>query len=165
MTSPTHTTTRTTIPSATLTSSATSLPTAVPTSTTAAPTPASTPTPGVRLVGDLVTYVPGLRTAYDAHLVAQGRVQPHVFFWDVVQATVHSFLADPLLPGRQGGADWQRTLDFLEAQSRLGVVGIDEVIITSFLGDLPHPHEPGHPLVRQLGPVMAARFHHLRPGG
>ncbi|MFE4593382.1 hypothetical protein [Streptomyces laurentii] len=143
---------------------------------TTLPTPGAIP--GVQLVGDLVAYVPGLRTAYDAHVVCQGRVQPHVFFWDVVQATVQSYVADADA-GHKGDshksdshkgdgherADWRRTLDFLEAQSRRGVAGVDEVIVTSFLGDLPHPHEPGHALVRQLGPVLAARFGRLRPGG
>ncbi|BAU85756.1 hypothetical protein SLA_4872 [Streptomyces laurentii] len=144
-----------------------------PASTPALPAttlPTPTITPGIQLVGDLVAYVPGLRTAYDAHVVCQGRVQPHVFFWDVVQATVQSYVADADHDADHKGdsherADWRRTLDFLEAQSRRGVAGVDEVIVTSFLGDLPHPHEPGHALVRRLGPVLAARFGRLRPGG
>ncbi|MFF8603656.1 hypothetical protein ACF065_30235 [Streptomyces sp. NPDC015232] len=130
-------------------------------STPAPSTPApSSPTPGVQLVRDLVDRVPGFRGAYDAHVFSQGHVRPHVFFWDVVQDTVRSYL------GQEGCAvDWRRTLEFLEEQSRRGAVGVDEVIVTSFLGDLPHPCEPGHGIVAELGPVMAARFLRLRPGG
>ncbi|MFF6773620.1 hypothetical protein ACFY8W_08650 [Streptomyces sp. NPDC012637] len=114
----------------------------------------------MQLVSDLVARVPEFRPAFDAHVFRQGDVLPHVFFWDVVQGTVRAFL------GEEGCAvDWRRTLDFLEEQCNRGEVGVDEVIVTSFLGDLPHPHEPGYAIVRQLGPVMAARFLRLRPGG
>lgn len=131
-------------------------------------TPALTPTSSVQLVSDLVARVPGFRDAYDAHVFSQGRVQPHVFFWAVVQDTVRSFLGqDGGQDGDQDGCavDWRRTLDFLEEQSRRGEAGVDDVIVTSFLGDLPHPYEPGYGIVGELGPVMAARFLRLRPGG
>ncbi|WP_370414658.1 hypothetical protein [Streptomyces fradiae] len=127
-------------------------------------TPALAPTTsGVQLVSDLVDRVPGFRSAYDAHVFSQGRVQPHVFFWDVVQGTVRAFLGEEGDEGRP--VDWRRTLDFLEEQSRRGEAGVDDVIVTSFLGDLPHPYEPGYGIVGELGPVMAARFLRLRPGG
>ncbi|MFB7029040.1 MULTISPECIES: hypothetical protein [unclassified Streptomyces] len=117
-------------------------------------------TPSVQLVSDLVTRIPEFREAYEIHVLHQGGVLPHVFFWDVVQDTVRSFLGeDPAAP------DWRRTLAFLEEESCRGVLGIDEVIVTSFLGDLPSPHEPGHALVHRLGPVMAARFARMRPLG
>ncbi|MFG3346563.1 hypothetical protein ACGF1Z_16045 [Streptomyces sp. NPDC048018] len=121
----------------------------------------TTTTPSsVQLVSDLVARVPAFRDAYHTHVFHQGGVLPHVFFWNVVQGTVDSFL------GEAGdGSDWRRTLDFLEEQSRRGVLGVDEVIVTSFLGDLPAPHEPGYEIVGQLGPVLAARFLRVRPGG
>lgn len=97
---------------------------------------------------------------YETHVFTQGGVQPHVFFWDVVQGTVRSFLGeDP------AAADWRRTLDFLEEQCCRGLIDIDEVIVTSFLGDLPSPHEPGHAIVHQLGPVLSAKFVRMRPLG
>ncbi|MER7518551.1 hypothetical protein [Streptomyces sp. NPDC126499] len=136
--------------------------TPTPTTPTTPPrtTPNSAPAPSVQLVNDLVARIPTLRAAYDSHVLTQGGVLPHVFFWDVVQGTVRAYL------GQEGSAaDWQSTLDFLEEQSRRGDVGVDEVIVTSFLGDLPHRGEPGYGIVRQLGPVMAARFLRLRPGG
>ncbi|MFH9722525.1 hypothetical protein ACH4M4_06125 [Streptomyces sp. NPDC017254] len=116
--------------------------------------------PSVQLVSDLVTRIPEFRNVYENHVFHQGDVQPHVFFWDVVQDTVRSFLGEA-----PAAADWRRTLAFLEEQSCRGVLGIDEVIVTSFLGDLPSPQEPGHAIVHQLGPVMAARFVRIRPLG
>lgn len=118
------------------------------------------PAPGVQLVSDLVTRIPEFREVHERHVLHQGDVLPHVFFWDVVQNTVRSFLGDA-----PDAADWRRTLAFLEEQSCRGVIGIDEVIVTSFLGDLPSPQEPGHAIVHQLGPVMAAKFVRIRPLG
>ncbi|MFI8518514.1 hypothetical protein ACIGEZ_11920 [Streptomyces sp. NPDC085481] len=123
----------------------------------------TTTTPSVQLVSDLVARIPEFRAAYDSHVFTQGGVLPHIFFWDVVQDTVRSFLGD--IGEERAAVDWRRTLDFLEEQSCRGDLGIDDVIVTSFLGDLPHPHEPGHAIVQQLGPVMAARFLRIRPRG
>ncbi|MGW4775647.1 DUF7674 family protein [Streptomyces filamentosus] len=129
----------------------------VPATSTTPLTPADPP--GVQLVHDLLLHVPAFRGAYESHVFRQGGVLPHVFFWDVVQGTVRSFLADDAAP------DWRRTLDFLEERSSRGDSDVDEVIVTSFLGDLPSPQEPGHGIVRQLGPVMSAKFLRIRPGG
>ncbi|MEU3395469.1 DUF7674 family protein [Streptomyces filamentosus] len=147
----------------------TSPPTSTPTipatsatpATSTAPATSTTPAdpPGVQLVHDLLLHVPAFRGAYESHVFRQGGVLPHVFFWDVVQGTVRSFLADEAAP------DWRRTLDFLEERSSRGDSAVDEVIVTSFLGDLPSPQEPGHGIVRQLGPVMSAKFLRIRPGG
>ncbi|GAA3074881.1 hypothetical protein GCM10017562_48570 [Streptomyces roseofulvus] len=115
------------------------------------------PTAGEQLVHDLLAHVPAFRAAYESHVFRQGGVLPHVFFWDVVQGTVRSFLAEETEP------DWRRTLDFLEEQIRRGDTAVDEVIVTSFLGDLPSPHEPGHAIVGQLGPIMSARYDRIRP--
>ncbi|MFJ8130699.1 DUF7674 family protein [Streptomyces hydrogenans] len=121
--------------------------------------PLTAGTAGVQLVHDLLVHVPAFRDAYESHVFRQGGVLPHVFFWDVVQGTVRSYLAEEAEP------DWRRTLDFLEERSRRGDTAVDEVIVTSFLGDLPSPTEPGHGIVQQLGPVMAAKFVRIRPGG
>ncbi|MFI0823419.1 hypothetical protein ACH4Q7_03060 [Streptomyces roseolus] len=122
-------------------------------------------TSGVRLVHDLVVHVPSFQDAYDSHVFRQGDVLPHVFFWDVVQGTVRSFLTRTGAGAEGAAADWRRTLDFLEERCGRGDAVVDEVIVTSFLGDLPSPHEPGHGIVLQLGPVMAARFGRMRPRG
>ncbi|MFE5792896.1 hypothetical protein ACFQ8C_09985 [Streptomyces sp. NPDC056503] len=126
-------------------------------------TPLTACTPGVQLVHDLVVHVPAFQGAYEIHVFRQGGILPHVFFWDVVQGTVRSFLA--FAEAGESEPDWRRTLDFLEDRCSRGDTAVDEVIVTSFLGDLPSPHEPGHGIVRQLGPVMAARFVRMRPGG
>ncbi|MFD9484046.1 hypothetical protein [Streptomyces sp. NPDC059991] len=113
----------------------------------------------VQLVKDLVARVPAFEDHYESHVFNEDGVLPHVFFWDVTQATVDSFL------GNEDEPDWRSTLEFLEEQSALGVPEIDEVIVTSFLNSLPFPGKPGHELVEHLGPVLAAKFARVRPAG
>ncbi|MFF1926338.1 hypothetical protein ACFVW8_37960 [Streptomyces sp. NPDC058221] len=114
----------------------------------------------VRLVDDLVARVPWFRDLYASHVFNEDTVLPHVFFWDVAQETVRSYLgADADAP------DWRRTLEFLEEQTARGTPGIDEVVVTSFLEYLPFPGNPGHAIVKELGPVLAAKFARVRPAG
>ncbi|MEU9951493.1 hypothetical protein [Streptomyces sp. NPDC047939] len=117
-------------------------------------------TPDVQLVKDLVAEIPAFEDLYETHVFNQDGVLPHVFFWDVTQETVQSYLGlDADAP------DWRRTLRFLEEQSARDVPGIDEVVVTSFLEYLPFPGKPGHEIVSELGPVMAAKFAKVRPAG
>lgn len=123
-------------------------------------------TPDVRLVKDLVAAIPAFEDLYATHVFNQGGVLPHVFFWDVTQETVHAYLAlDADADADAPGPDWRRTLRFLEEQCARGVPGIDEVVVTSFLEYLPFPGKPGHGIVGELGPVMAAKFARVRPAG
>ncbi|MFE9780944.1 hypothetical protein ACFYPA_22660 [Streptomyces sp. NPDC005775] len=127
-------------------------------------------TPDVRLVKDLVAEVPAFEDLYATHVFNQGGVLPHVFFWDVTQETVRSYVGPEADAGARADAladapDWRRTLRFLEEQCARGVPGIDEVVVTSFLEYLPFPGKPGHEIVRELGPVMAATFAKVRPAG
>ncbi|SEE18977.1 hypothetical protein SAMN05428939_7661 [Streptomyces sp. TLI_105] len=46
----------------------------------------------VRLVEDLVARFPVFEDAYDAHVDNMDGVLPHVFFWDVTQDVVRSFV-------------------------------------------------------------------------
>ena len=120
----------------------------------------TTSTPDVQLVKDLVARIPAYEDVYESHVFNQDGVLPHVFFWDVYNETMRSYLGeDPEAP------DWRRTLAFLEEQSERGVREIDEVIVTSFLDYLPHPGEPGHGIVEHLGPVMRASLAEIRPSG
>ncbi|MFJ9024981.1 hypothetical protein ACIRPU_34160 [Streptomyces sp. NPDC102259] len=112
----------------------------------------------VQLVRDLVAAVPGLGDLFDAHVFNEAGVLPHVFFWDVVQETVASFL------GRDE-TGWRVTLRFLEEQLRLDVPEVSQVVTTSFLFNLPWPDQPGYCLVDHLGPAMRARFAAIRPSG
>ncbi|MCM2412044.1 hypothetical protein [Streptomyces sp. RKAG290] len=114
----------------------------------------------MQLVNDLVARVPGYQDLYAAHVFNEDAVLPHVFFWDVTQETVRSYLgADAEAP------DWRSTLEFLEEQSARGIGEIDGVVVTSFLEYLPFPGRPGHDIVKELGPVMAAKFARVRPAG
>ena len=109
---------------------------------------------------DLVAEIAAFEDLYETHVFNQGGVLPHVFFWDVTQETVRSYL------GRDADApDWRRTLRFLEGQSARNVPGIDEVVVTSFRKYLPFPGQLGHEIVGELGPVLAARFEKVRPAG
>ncbi|MEV7324535.1 hypothetical protein [Streptomyces sp. NPDC093970] len=112
----------------------------------------------VQLVRDLVAVAPGFEGLYDAHVFNEDAVLPHVFFWDVVQETVASFLGE-------GGTDWRVTLRFLEEQLGLDVPEVGQVVTTSFLFNLPWPDRPGHGLVGHLGPALSARFAAIRPSG
>ncbi|MFD5929997.1 MULTISPECIES: hypothetical protein [unclassified Streptomyces] len=112
----------------------------------------------VQLVRDLVAAVPGFEDLFDAHVFNEDGVLPHVFFWEVVQETVASFL---------GGdeTDWRVTVRFLEEQLRLDVPEVARVITTSFLFSLPWPDQPGYGLVDHLGPALSTRFAAIRPAG
>lgn len=124
------------------------------------PAPAPDAPPDVQLVKDLVAEIPAFEDLYETHVFNQDGVLPHVFFWDVTQETVQSYLGlDADAP------DWRRTLRFLEEQSARNVPGIDEVVVTSFLEYLPFPGKPGHEIVGELGPVLAAEFAKVRPAG
>ncbi|WP_343241999.1 hypothetical protein [Streptomyces sp. SID13666] len=102
--------------------------------------------------------MPGFEDLFEAHLYNLEGVLPHLFFWEVVQETVASFL---------GGdeTDWRVTLRFLEEQHRLDVLEVVQVITTSFLYSLPWPDQPGYGLVDHLGPTMSVRFAAIRPSG
>nr|WSX54075.1 hypothetical protein OG409_37265 [Streptomyces sp. NBC_00974] len=114
---------------------------------------------GVQLVEDLVAQVPGFEDAYECNLFNEHEVLSHVFFWDVVQDTVRSYLAQ----GDPDGPDWRRVLAFLEEETRRRVPGAIEVIVTSFLYNLPYERQPGHGIEAHLGPAMKERYLQLRP--
>jgi hypothetical protein len=113
----------------------------------------------IQLVEDLVSRIPEFGDLYSAHVFDQDGVLPHLFFWDVTQETVASYLGDPELP------DWRGTLQFLEEQIEVNVPEVDVVIGTSFLDCLPYPEEPGHGIIEHLGPLMAEKFARIRPKG
>ncbi|MEU6708435.1 hypothetical protein [Streptomyces wuyuanensis] len=114
---------------------------------------------GARLVENLVARVPGFEQSYECHVFNESGALPHVFFWDVVQDTVRSYLGT----GDPSGPDWQRVLAFLEEETQRRVPGALEVIVTSFLHDLPYPGEPGFGIEVHLGPAMKERYLWLRP--
>lgn len=115
----------------------------------------------VQLVEDLVSRISEFEDLYSMHVHNEnGMVLPHVFFWDVVQATIDSYLGvDSESP------DWRTTLQFLEEQFERGVPEVDEIIVTSFLNYLPFPGDPGHEIIKYLGPALTERFMKIRPSG
>ncbi|MEW2355394.1 hypothetical protein [Spirillospora sp. NPDC029432] len=115
----------------------------------------------VRLVEELVARFPILEGAYKAHVFNQNGVLPHVFFWDLVQDVVRSFVS----PQTEDSVDWRSVLAFLEEQAEKEDPEIDQVIWTSFLWYLPFPGEAGHGIVEYLGPVMSRKFKRMRPHG
>ncbi|MEV4940717.1 hypothetical protein [Streptomyces zaomyceticus] len=114
---------------------------------------------GVRLVENLVARVPGFVDAYECHVFNEPRVLPHLFFWDVVQDTVASYLGE----GGPEGPDWWQVLTFLEEETQRCAPGGIEVIVTSFLNDLPYPGEAGYGIEAHLGPALKNRYLQLRP--
>ncbi|MGW2401854.1 hypothetical protein ACWCYY_35395 [Kitasatospora sp. NPDC001664] len=114
---------------------------------------------GVRLVEDLVARVPGFEGAYECHLENEHEVLTYVFFWDVVQDTVRSYLGE----GEPDGPDWRQVLAFLEEETLRCVPGAIEVIVTGFLYNLPFPGRPGYGIEVHLGPVMMERYLRIRP--
>ncbi|MFB7977626.1 hypothetical protein [Streptomyces vinaceus] len=103
---------------------------------------------GVQLVEDLVAQVSGFEDTYESHIFNENSVLPHVIFWDVVQDTVRSYLTE----GNPESLNWRRVLAFLEEETQRRVPGAIEVIVTSFLCDLPHQGEPGTASKRTSAP-------------
>ncbi|MFJ8608092.1 hypothetical protein ACIRH0_12950 [Streptomyces sp. NPDC093675] len=114
----------------------------------------------VQLVEYLVARFPALEDSYSAHVFNEDGVLPHVFFWDVTQDVVNSFVAqDP------DALDWRSVLAFLEEQLSRGIPKVNEVICTSFLWYLPNPGDPGYEIINHLGPTMTRKFREMRPHG
>jgi hypothetical protein len=115
-------------------------------------------TPDVQLVEELVMRLPAFEDLYESHVFNEDGVLPHVFFWDVTQETVASFLGDEDAP------DWRATVAFLEEQFGAAEPKAREVVVTSFLDSLPFPGQPGSDLTRYLGPQLTSKLAELRPG-
>ncbi|MEV7508445.1 hypothetical protein AB0O57_10915 [Streptomyces sp. NPDC091201] len=114
---------------------------------------------GVQLVLDLVAEVPGFEGTYEWHISNEHEVLDHLFFWEVVQDTVLSYLGQ----GEEDGPDWRAVLAFLEKEFRRRVPGAVEVIGTSFLHRLPYEGQPGFGIAAHLGPAMTRMYLTLRP--
>jgi hypothetical protein len=115
----------------------------------------------IRFLEELVAAVPEFGELYEIHVENNGEPLPHVFFGlDVTPAVVDSYLGkDPEAP------DWRATLEFLERQLGRGIPDVTEVIVTSFLDQLPYKQEPGYGVVEHLGPLLSAKYRELRPWG
>ncbi|WP_416959676.1 hypothetical protein [Streptomyces sp. Agncl-13] len=120
----------------------------------------------MRLVEDLVARFPVLEDAYESHVFNEGEVLPHVFFWEVTQEVVNSFVSRDSHVSRDSDAlDWRSVLAFLEEQLGRGILEVTEVIVTSFLWYLPNPGDPGYEISAHLGPAMTRKFQEIFPRG
>ena len=111
---------------------------------------------------DLVERFPQLSGDYEAHIENNRGPLPHVFFWDVTMAVTHAcngtdaYYAD---------LDWRGLIQYLEEIYPMAPPEVKEVIVTSFLYNLPWPAQPGYAIVTELGPVLAGKFRQVRPAG
>lgn len=115
----------------------------------------------------LVERFPELAEDYEDRVENNGGALPHVFFGDVTDAVVAAYCHDA-----EGGKeteyarlDWRGLLGFFEETYPAAPLRVKEVIVTSFLLDLPWPKQPGYGLAGCLGPVLAGKFAEVRPGG
>ncbi|MFE5297148.1 hypothetical protein [Streptomyces sp. NPDC056632] len=110
--------------------------------------------------------IPEFEEMLSDHIEEEHGMLPHMFFWDVYQETMRSYLQrDSGGEAASDLPDWREVLRFLEEQSSLGVSEVNAVIVTSFLEYLPFPGEEGHDIIEHLGPVMAEKFARIRPEG
>lgn len=111
-----------------------------------------------RVADALVAAVPDFDYVYSNNIEAYDVFSPGLFFWEVVQVTVRSYLGDRDEP------DWRSTLDFLEAAVRSGSPDERKAVAFHFLWNLPDPGEPGHELFGELGPELTRLLDRLRHG-
>jgi hypothetical protein len=113
------------------------------------------------LVRDLVARFPPLEPAFRDHLRDNfGDVLPHVFFWDVTQQVIASYVAADPAP-----IDWRAVLAFLADRYTTGDARVHGLIEVSFLESLPVPGHEGAGIVAELPPVLRPAFGRVRPGG
>jgi hypothetical protein len=111
---------------------------------------------------NLVARFPQLEEDYESHLADNGDPLPHVFFWDVTTAVMHAYNGTD---DRYAGLDWRGLIHYLEEIYPTAPRYVQEVIVTSFLFNLPWPAEPGYAITAELGPVLAEKFRQVRPAG
>lgn len=116
----------------------------------------------VEFPAELTKRFPQLAEDYEVHVENNGGPLPHVFFGDVTEALVDAYKGtNP----EYAELDWQSLLDFLDRLYPTAQLGVKEVIVTSFLLDLPWPAQSGYGIVGHLGPVLTEKFREVRPGG
>jgi hypothetical protein len=111
-----------------------------------------------RVAAALVTAVPDFDYVYSNNIEAYDVFSPGLFFWEVVQATVRSYLGDPEEP------DWRSTLQFMEAAVQSTDQEERKAVGFHFLWNLPNRGEPGHDLVGELGPELTRVLTRLQQG-
>lgn len=111
-----------------------------------------------RVAEALISAVPDFREFYEDNIENYDEFLFVLFFWDVTQATVRSYLGDQEEP------DWRSTLGFMEAAVQSADEAERNVVAYRFLYNLPNPGTPGHELVGELGPELTKRYARLLQG-
>ena len=119
-------------------------------------------TVGVDFLRNLVGRFPQLEEDYECHVEDNGDPLPHVFFWDVTKAVMHAHNGTD---AHYDDLDWRGLIQYLEETYPTAPLEVKEVIVTSFLMNLPWPAEPGYAIVAELGPALAEKFRQVRPAG
>ena len=116
----------------------------------------------VEFLDELTKRFPQLAEDYEIHVENNGIPLPLVFFDDVTLAVVAAYEGTDL---DYAESDWRGFLDFLDSAYPTAQLDVKEVIVTSFLLQLPWPEQPGYGIVDHLGPVLTQKFREVRPGG
>lgn len=119
-------------------------------------------TSGADFLQDLVGRFPQLEEDYECHVENNGGPLPHVFFWEVTQAVMHAYSGTD---ADYAEFDWRGLIEYLEETYPTAPLEVKEVIVTSFLLNLPWPGEPGYAIVAELGPTLAEKFRQVRAAG
>jgi hypothetical protein len=117
----------------------------------------------IEFVQRLVEAFPALEEDYEIHVFNNaGETLPYVFVsMELMDAVVGAFTGEE----EYRELDWAAVLDYLDKQLAEADREVREVIVTSFVLDLPFPGQPGYGLVDHLGPHLAQSFAANRPAG
>lgn len=127
---------------------------------------APTPTGSERLARALAAEHPLVADLYEAHMENNGEFLSHVFFSELATEVMNAHLGVP-----DPDEDYDKELDlttFFESMERhydLEDSEAQKPVVTSFILELPWPHQPGYDIRDRLGPVMRAEFDRVRPQG
>ncbi|GAB1642997.1 hypothetical protein [Krasilnikovia sp. MM14-A1259] len=111
-----------------------------------------------KVADDLISAVPGFRVLHSDNVENYGEFLFAPFYWDVVESTVLSYLGDEDEP------DWRSTLEFMEAKIRSDDDAEKSIVVSEFLYNLPNRGQPGHELIRHLGPELTKNFARMTQG-
>ncbi|MCP2323410.1 hypothetical protein HDA40_001917 [Hamadaea flava] len=112
-----------------------------------------------QFIAEMTCRFPGLQGEVDAHVENNDGLLAHVLFWDITSDVLVAFRGD------DDGLSWRDALAFFDESYLRGDREVREVLVTSFLLNLPWPDQPGYEIVGHLGPVLAERFVAVRPNG
>ena len=118
--------------------------------------------PGEDFVRDLVRRFPATKAAFDQHLARnQAELLPHVFFGELTRWVVASL---EMAPDSDDHKEAKKVLDYLEESMAGEDETVRELIVASFLENLPDRGKPGGEIAERLGPALREAFVRQRGG-